>query len=134
MNNPKLTSAWRRSRRAIPVLVWRLAFGICVLAVLVLALMPIDVPIPSTGWDKSNHLLAFSVMALLGQRAYPDQTLAVLAGLLAYGVLIEVLQSFTPNRSAEWRDLVANAVGLVCGWGAKQVVRVVRWLRGSCPP
>ena len=98
---------------------WRLAFGICVMAVLVLALMPTDVPMPSTGWDKSNHLLAFSVMALLGRRAWPGRTMVLLAGLLAYGALIEVLQSFTPNRSADWRDLVADAVGLALGWGGR---------------
>ena len=103
-------------------LAWRLAFGGCVLAVLVLALAPTDVPMPTTGWDKSNHLLAFSVMALLGQRAYPGRTMAVLAGLLAYGVLIEVLQSFTPHRSADWHDVVADAAGLAAGWGAARLV------------
>ena len=108
---------------------WRLAFGLCMLAVLVLALMPTDMPLPSTGWDKSNHLLAFSVMALLGRRAYPGRTMAVLAGLLAYGALIEILQSFTPNRSAELLDLAADAIGLAFGWGAEQVTRVMCGLR-----
>jgi len=98
---------------------------------LVLALMPIDVPIPSTGWDKSNHLLAFSVMALFGCRAYPGRTMAVLAGLLACGALIEALQSFTPNRSAQWQDLVADAVGLALGWSAEQLPRVMRRLRAG---
>ncbi len=68
---------------------------------------------PSTGWDKSNHFLAFFVMTLLGGVAYPGRTALVLTSLLAYGALIEVLQSFTPSRSAEWGDLLADAVGLL---------------------
>ena len=128
MDNSNLTIEQRRTQ-AIPLLAWRLMFGLCVLAVLVLALMPAVVPLPRTGWDKSNHLLAFSVMALLGGRAYPVRTLAVLAGLLAFGALIEVLQSFTPNRSADWHDLVADAVGLGMGWGAERLARVIRRLR-----
>jgi VanZ family protein len=35
--------------------------------------------------------------------------------LLAYGGLIEVLQSFTPNRYAEIGDLFADGVGLAIG-------------------
>ena len=128
MDNSDLAFEQRRSQ-AIPLLAWRLAFGLCMLAVLVLAFMPTDVSIPSTGWDKSNHLLAFSVMALLGCSAYPGRTMAVLAGLLVYGVLIEVLQSFTPERSADWYDLVADAVGLAFGWGAGRLAKAMRRLR-----
>lgn len=39
----------------------------------------------------------------------------MLLGLLAYGGLIEVLQSFTPDRMAEWGDLLADGVGLLIG-------------------
>ena len=101
------------------------------LAVLVLALMPTNVPIPSTGWDKANHLLAFSVMALLGMRAFPGRKTAVFAGLLAYGILIEVLQSFTPSRSADWHDVVADAAGLALGWGMPKLTSLaVRFRAG----
>ncbi|MEO8015758.1 MAG: VanZ family protein [Polaromonas sp.] len=131
--NPSNPVALQPRRQPIPLLAWRLAFGACVLAVLVLALVPTDVPIPSTGWDKSNHLLAFSVMALLGMRAFPGRTMAVLAGLLAYGILIEVLQSFTPSRSADWRDVVADAVGLALGWAVVQLARLVIRLRAGPP-
>ena len=95
---------------------WRGAFWACALAVLVLALMPPTPRMPSTGWDKSNHLLAFGTLALLGRRAWPRRAVAWLAGLLlAYGGLIEILQSFTPDRSAEWADLLADALGIGCG-------------------
>jgi VanZ family protein len=96
---------------------WRWAFGTCAAAVLALALLPRVPPMVSTGWDKGNHMLAFATLAVLGLWAYPRRSALLLAGLLAYGGLIEILQSFTPNRVAEWPDLVADALGLLLGWG-----------------
>ena len=95
-------------------------------AVLVLALMPTVPELPSTGWDKSNHVLAFAVLALLGLRAYPPRVAAVMLGLLAYGGLIEVLQSFTTYRLAEWADLLADAIGILTGSALVQLLEFVR--------
>jgi len=36
--------------------------------------------------------------------------------LRAYGALIEILQSFTTFRSADWHDLLADGLGLLLGW------------------
>jgi VanZ family protein len=95
------------------------------LVVMALALMPSEVRMPSTGWDKSDHLLAFFVIALLGGGvAYPGRTALVLTGLLAYAALIEVLQSFTSHRFAERGDLLADVVGLLLGWMVLQLVRM----------
>jgi len=88
----------------------------CAAAVLVLALMPAPPPVITTGWDKSNHLLAFGVMTWLGCKAFPQRGMKLLLGLLAYGALIEILQSYTPNRSAEWVDLLADCFGMALGW------------------
>lgn len=92
---------------------WRLPFWICLVAVLVLSLLPPSINMPSTGWDKFNHALAFGVLALLSSRAYPNHCLRLLVLLLAYGGLIEVLQSFTTYRLAEWADLLADGIGLI---------------------
>lgn len=102
----------------LPPLLRRWAFWLCVLAVLVLALVPVGTPLPSTGWDKTNHALAFCAMAVLGRWAYPRAMAALLWGLFAYGGLIELLQSFTPDRSCEWGDWLADCVGLALAWGA----------------
>ena len=95
---------------------WHWAFGACMLAVMVLALMPAATQVPTTGWDKGNHMLAFTVLTVLGLRAYPAQTMAILLGLLAFGGLIELLQSLTPDRMAEWSDWLADSLGLLLGW------------------
>ena len=95
---------------------WVWAFGSVALVVLVLALMPTVPHLPTTGWDKTNHLLAFAVLAWLGCHAYPQRMVSVLSGLLVYGALIEILQSFTSYRFADWHDLLADGLGLVLGW------------------
>jgi len=100
---------------------WVWAFFACALTVLVLALVPSPPKVFTTGWDKSNHLLAFAVMAWLGCKAFPQRVIFTLLGLLAYGALIEILQSFTPTRSAEWLDLLADGLGILLGWGAMRL-------------
>ena len=97
--------------------IWCFAFWTCMLVVMVLAFMPPVPHMPTTGWDKSNHLLAFVVLALVGRLAYPASTVALMLGLLIYGGLIESLQSFTPDRFAEWGDWLADGLGLLLGWG-----------------
>jgi len=106
---------------------WLLVFWTCGAAILILALMPTVPHMATTGWDKSNHALAFLVLAYLGCRAYPDRTAVVFAGCVLYGGLIEVLQSFTTYRYAEWADLAADAIGVVVG----RALIAIRWPRTS---
>ena len=94
---------------------WRWLLGVAMLTLMVLSLMPPSPSMPSTGWDKTNHMLGFAVLAFLGHFAWPGRRWSMLLGLLAYGGLIEVLQSFTPDRFAEFGDLVADGAGLVAG-------------------
>lgn len=94
----------------------RWAFWLCLLAVLVMALMRPVQFMPTTGWDKSNHVLAFAVLAVLGCLSYPGRAARVVLGIFAYGAFIEVLQSFTSYRSADLVDLFADTVGLGIGW------------------
>ncbi|MDQ0024201.1 VanZ family protein [Variovorax paradoxus] len=96
------------------------------LVLLVLSLAPLSIVLPTTGWDKGNHALGFAVLGLLGQWAWPGRTAVVLTALLAYGGLIELLQSFTPDRSAEAVDLLADWVGLLVGAGLAFLVDRLR--------
>lgn len=93
-------------------------------SVLALCLMPPAQHLPSTGWDKANHALAFAMLAVLGLAAYRTRGARVLLGLLAFGAAIEVLQSLTGYRTAEWLDLLADAVGAAAGW------LLARWSAG----
>ncbi|MBV2132938.1 VanZ family protein [Pseudomonas sp. MAP12] len=100
----------------IPRPVWALAFIICLVSVMTLALVKDSPTLIDTGWDKGNHVLAFSVLTFLGRMAYPDQRFRLLIGLFAYGVLIENLQLLTGYRFSEYQDLVADVVGMAVGY------------------
>ena len=93
----------------------RWAFAAGLVLVMTLALLPPQIPMPSTGWDKANHALAFAALAILGCASYPRRMALVLIGLLAYGGLIELLQGLTAYRTAEWLDMGADGVGLALG-------------------
>ena len=100
----------------IPRPLWILAFIICLVSVLSLALMKHPPNLMDTGWDKGNHVLAFAVLTFLGRMSFPTQRLRLLLGLLAYGVLVENLQFMTGYRFSEYQDLLADVVGMALGY------------------
>lgn len=72
-----------------------------------------------TGWDKLNHVLAFAGPCFAGLAARAGRgwrsALTIALGLLLWGGLLEALQGLLPPRSAEWLDLLADAVGVAAG-------------------
>lgn len=111
------------------MILWRWLLASAMLALLVLSLMPASLSVPGTGWDKSNHALGFAVLAFLAYWAWPGHIRLSLLGLLGYGALIEVLQSLTPDRVAEWSDLWANGVGLLVGTAVALLLQRLAMIR-----
>jgi VanZ family protein len=116
---------------------WRLALVVLMVAVSYLALSPKPPAGVDLGWDKLNHMTAFTALgfcALLGFGTTRRALLAASCGLLAFGGLIEVLQLAAPGRSSEWGDLLADAVGIAVGmaiggglrWGMSDRPRAIR--------
>lgn len=94
---------------------WRTLLCVLLLLVSWLAITPIPPRGASLGWDKLNHAAAFAALAFCASRARLGTWRSVAAGLLAYGVLIEVVQRFVPGRSGEAVDMLADAVGIAAG-------------------
>lgn len=95
---------------------WRLALTAVTLVILYLALIPAP-PSQGFGWDKFNHVAAMAVVTVIAFRTLRPVSLraVLLAGLYALllGALIELLQgTLTTTRSAEWGDLLADAIGV----------------------
>ena len=100
----------------ITVTVYRAIFWLLLTAVALLSIMSLE-PLPKViDWqDKLHHLIAYAVLfwCLLG--AYSEQhrlwTLAI--SLAVFSGLVEVAQSYTGHRQAEFMDLLANCTGIL---------------------
>ncbi len=104
-------------------LFWKTTFYLWLMTISVLSLIP-SPPVPHDGllgWDKFQHAAAYALLTFLGAKAFafyrkssgnrfiPAACLAV-----TVGGLMEVAQGlFTVTRSAEFTDLLADAVGAV---------------------
>jgi VanZ family protein len=64
--------------------------------------------------DKVSHVLAFATLAFLADFSFPASRFGPgkILPLLAYGVLIELVQYFLPYREASWLDVVGDGAGI----------------------
>lgn len=116
----------RRARRG-----WTIALWLVSAIVVALALMPWSVELPSSGWDKADHVAAFAALAFLGLFAWRGRQAVhrrIVLSLLALGVAIELAQTLVPGRMADWRDVIADSVGVLLGlvvasWLARRMDR-----------
>ena len=103
---------------------WQAASAVLLLLVLASALMPAVWLWPDRlrmeTWlenlDKWAHVATFAVLAIwfagqYGRAAY----WRIAAGLLGFGVLIEICQRAVGYRLAEWPDIGADIAGIVIG-------------------
>ena len=106
----------------------KVLFWLCFVALNALALSPAPYLPPLEifdWWDKAQHAIGFGTLAVLAVLAYPGVSkLRIGLMLVASGVLIEVLQHFSGYRFGDWKDAVADGVGVVLGLG---LVRGVVW-------
>jgi VanZ family protein len=84
-------------------------------------------PEPGLG-DKWEHTLAWLVLVLTGLMLSPRRPRAIVAYALVLAVVVEALQgAMGLGRHADWRDLVADALGvaaaLAIAWTVSGVVR-----------
>jgi VanZ family protein len=124
------------SRRVVPYRTLRLLLAL-VYAALIFGVGVADLgafPVPEgVPLDKLEHLLAFGGFAwvvelsLLELSAFRRRVLAV-AMSSSCGLLLELVQSALPHRSAELLDLVADVLGALLAVGASTLVS---WFLGQ---
>jgi VanZ family protein len=95
----------------------KLWYSLAALMLLVVAAASL-LPAPDVGVsDKLSHVITYLVLAgwfsLLATNRVALCWTAI--GLLAYGMLMELLQGTTGYRYAEWGDVLANGAGVVAG-------------------
>lgn len=66
--------------------------------------------------DKWLHGLIFALLAIWFAGQYRRRSYwRIGLGLIAFGALIELSQSFVTYRSAEWLDMIADVAGIAVG-------------------
>lgn len=107
-------------------LIARLALVAAATSVLLwLCLSPTDkLPKASLLWDKAEHALAYLVLVGLSSVLFPARPWAIGTYAMAVGAVVEVLQSTMGlGRQGDWRDLLADGIGVAAGLLAAFLLR-----------
>ena len=120
MNNTPEQLAHRR--------LWHILGAGLVVAVIVSSLGPVGVPGQFRGLDKVAHAAAYLVLMVWFAGLQPRRLWGWLAlGLLGMGLALEIAQgAMHLNRTAEARDMLANAAGVALG-GLLAAAGLARW-------
>lgn len=95
---------------------------------------------PGANDDKILHVIAFAGLSFLLSWAIPTKLtdrfrnvrLAAMGAIL-YGAIDEVTQ-IPVGRTADWKDLIADAIGAVLGVIAYSILREILWkIKGVTP-
>lgn len=86
--------------------------------------------------DKLLHVLMYFLLCFLvgigltKQNKYPEARVKAIIVAIVYsafiGILMEVLQEFVPGRYGDWKDMVANLIGVLLA------VPLLFWIRLRC--
>lgn len=117
-----------RHRRA-----WLALWGLMVLAVVVLSLIP-PPPMPAVafrGIDKVEHVLGYLALSAMATALFAPMPVRarIAAALVALGIALEIAQgTMTTTRTPDLPDALANAAGVLLGLACTPAVRLVAWL------
>lgn len=97
------------------VLLFRAALVTALLVIAHLATTKLNYPVVDRLNDKASHIMAFYALAMLADFSFPrvEFSLSKVLTLMAYGLLIEVIQYFIPYRTFSLYDLGADAIGVL---------------------
>ena len=99
---------------------WQIAGFLLLVLVMIAALVP-KLPFHELATqfrisDKVMHIVAFTFLAAWFSGQYEKRSYWRIAlGLIAFGILIELVQSTVSYRTAEWMDLIGDAAGIAIG-------------------
>jgi len=103
---------------------FRLYFFITLGVIEFLATTTIHIEVIESIWDKANHFSAFFVLYILLSFAFKELSIRnKFFLLLAFGVQIEIVQSFIDGRYFSLLDVLADTIGIVLGIGALFLIK-----------
>lgn len=95
---------------------FKLFFWLAIVAVILLSLLPINVPQQLVSWeDKIHHSIAYGSLYFLAICAYSYRfsIWSIGAILVLFGLLMEIAQSMTAYRYGDPLDFLANTSGIL---------------------
>ena len=94
---------------------WRFVFWLGVAAICAVSLLPQE-HVPQTGLiDKWQHVAAYFAVMAVSYPAYPPLfrlEVRAASGLIILGAVLELIQSFLPDRFMSLADTFANVAGV----------------------
>ncbi|WP_419834417.1 hypothetical protein [Endozoicomonas atrinae] len=120
----------------IPSATWRILFFCALAFALFMSLIPGKWDPTRFMNDKVKHVLTFMALFLLIDLAFPATGIVWWkpAGLMAFGVFIEVCQQMTRDRRFSIGDIVANGVGIGLYMAISFGIAPLAASEGSCQP
>ncbi len=95
---------------------FRIILSISLLFISILSVQEIEVQSSVNLSDKLLHFFCFLYLTLITWLSrIINKELWLYVIVLAYGILIEIVQRFLPYRSFEYLDIFADFVGLIAG-------------------
>lgn len=94
----------------------QISFFACIIIIEYIATSQKSVAISEVFWDKFNHFFAFFVLFILLSLGFGLSNLIKFILLLAFGLQIEIIQHFLPNRYFSGFDIFADFVGIMLGF------------------
>lgn len=93
---------------------WRLLLWAALAFTFVMAVLPHPPRLPGQPSDKVQHVIAFTTLAILARIAHRQSpAVPILAGLSAFGAVIEVAQLYPPiHRDGDIVDWVADTLAV----------------------
>ena len=88
----------------------------------ILSLWPLATLLSVPGTDKTHHFIAYATLMLPTALRKPKYWLAITLFFIACSGAIELLQPYV-NRYCEFKDLLANIAGLVCGFIIAKILK-----------
>lgn len=88
----------------------------------ILSLWPLATLPAVPGTDKTHHFIAYATLMLPTALRKPKYWLAIALFFIACSGAIELLQPYV-NRYCEFKDLLANIAGLVCGFIIAKILK-----------
>jgi VanZ family protein len=96
--------------------IFQVIFYLCLVVIEFLATTTQSIEIIENVWDKANHFVAFFILYILLSFAYRNLSIiSRILILLAFGMQIEIVQSFIDGRYFSLFDVVADSVGIGIG-------------------